>query len=134
MKAYPILIAFALAFGIFSCNGEKENSHNDPTGKLEVDQENVLGQASTQDSMRTLVDGTQMPVVIELTDSINMPEELIRVIENTDGLSPDSILVKRRFVENSITYYELEFKMQGNRRETFTFDKDGKRRSDALDN
>lgn len=134
MKTSPIMIALALGIGIASCNEKKENSNNDPTEIMEVDQENALGQAAIRDSTRTLADGTRMPVVIHLTDSINMPEELIRVIENTDDLHPDSILVKRRFIENGITYFELEFKMQGNRSQTFTFDEEGKRRSDDLDN
>lgn len=128
MKRYPIYFALALGVGLFSCDEQKENSHNDPTGKLEVDQQN--GEIPKGDSTRYLVDGTPMPVVIEMTDSINMPPELIEVIENTDDLHPDSILVKRRFVENGITYFELEFKMEGNRSETFTFDEDGKRREE----
>ena len=134
MKTYPIIIALGLGLGIISCDEKKENSNNDQTETLEVDQENASGQAATRDSTRTLADGTKMSVVIQLTDSINMPDELIRVIENTNDLDPDSILVKRRYVENGITYYELEFKMKGNRSETFTFDEEGKRRSGALDN
>ncbi|UZD22908.1 hypothetical protein PBT90_05685 [Algoriphagus halophytocola] len=126
MKTSSLIIALTLGIGLISCNEREENSHNDPTGKLEVDQEN--GQIPEGDSTRYLVDGSTMPVVIEMTDSINMPKDLINVIENTDDLHPDSILVKRRFIENGITYYELEFKMKGNISETFTFDEDGKRR------
>ena len=131
MKTYSIIIALALGVGLLSCNEKAERSHIDPSGKLEVDQEN--GELPEGDTTKTLADGTQMPVVIEMTDSIDMPEELIQVLENTQDLDPDSIIVKRRFVENNITYYELEFKMKGNRSETFTFDEDGKRRSEGLD-
>lgn len=132
MKTYPLMIALAFVVGLMSCNEKAENSHNDPTGKLEVDQEN--GELPESDTTRRLVDGTRMPVVIEMTDSINMPAELIQVIENTQDLDPDSILVKKRYVENGITYYELEFRMEGNRSEIFTFDEEGKRRSEGLDN
>ena len=124
MKTSPIIIALALGVGLLSCNEKSE--------KIEVEQEN--GELPEGDTTRRLTDGTRIPVVIEMKDSINMPEELIQVIKNTEGLHPDSILVKRRFVENGTTFFELEFKMKGNRTEVFTFDDTGKRRSDALDN
>jgi len=76
-----------------------------------------------------LTDGTNRPVIIHSKDSINLPQELIDVIEKTDDIHPDSILVKRRFTENSITYYELELRMKDCSNERFTFDGEGKRKS-----
>ena len=125
MKIHPIILSSLIGFALISC---KENNS---TEVLEVDQEVIMEDTEIEsDSVTELSDGSRVPVVIELTDSINMPQQLVEVIENTNGLSPDSILVKKRYKENNITYYELEFKMDGGKSETFTFDEEGKIKSE----
>ncbi|PZX48396.1 hypothetical protein [Algoriphagus chordae] len=131
MKKHIALFALALSSVLMSCNEEKEYGSVTDDGIMEVDESTAIDEkmkAGTDTSMR-LTDGTSIPVVIESKDSINLPQELLTVIENTSDIHPDSILVKRRFEENSITYYELEFRMKEGPNQTFTFDENGKRKS-----
>lgn len=130
---YPTVIAILLGSALLSCNESREGATDDSV-ILEVEDDNINDNTSIDpDTSLTLIDGTQSPVIVDLKDSITMPQQLIDVINNTNDLHPDSILVKKRFEEKGITYYELEFKMEGGRSETFTFDEDGKRRSEDLD-
>tara|TARA_R110002020_G_scaffold305892_2_gene521820 strand:- start:478 stop:879 length:402 start_codon:yes stop_codon:yes gene_type:complete len=131
MKKQLALFGLALSSILMSCNEQKEYGSVTDEGKLEVDEATSIEgkmKAGKDTSMR-LTDGTSIPVIIESTDSINLPQELVTVIENTNDIHPDSILVKRRFVENNITYYELEFRMKEGPNQTFTFDEEGKRKS-----
>ncbi|WP_339750691.1 hypothetical protein [Algoriphagus aquimarinus] len=129
MKNQLIVLVSALA--LIACNDKKEDGSITSTGVMEVEESTELSEKlkSGMDSSVTLTDGRRIPVVISPVDSINLPQELLHVINNTSEIHPDSIVVKRRFVENNITYYELEFRMQDGSNQTFTFDEDGKRKS-----
>ena len=131
MKKHLALFGLALSSVLMSCNEQKEYGSVTEDGMLKVDESTEIDEkmkAGTDTSMR-LTDGSSIPVIIESTDSINLPQELVTVIEKTNDIHPDSILVKRRFVENNITYYELEFRMKEGPNQTFTFDEEGKRKS-----
>tara|TARA_R110002020_G_scaffold254617_1_gene468372 strand:- start:57318 stop:57719 length:402 start_codon:yes stop_codon:yes gene_type:complete len=131
MKNQLKVLAIALGIGLMSCNEKKEYGDITKDGTMRVDESTEIDEkmkAGTDSSMR-LTDGTTIPVIIYPTDSIKLPNELLSVINKTSDIHPDSILVKRRFVENNITYFELEFKMQEGPNQTFIFDEDGKRKS-----
>ncbi|REG88312.1 hypothetical protein [Algoriphagus antarcticus] len=131
MKKQLAVLVVAISSILFACNEKKEYGDVTEDGIMDVDESTSLDgktKAGTDSSMR-LTDGTRIPVIIESTDSINLPQELLDVIEKTDDINPDSILVKRRFTENNITYYELEFRMKEGSNQTFIFDGEGKRKS-----
>ncbi|MDR7131064.1 hypothetical protein J2X69_003423 [Algoriphagus sp. 4150] len=131
MKNQLAVLAIALSSVMISCNDRKEYGSVTEDDIIEVDEStdvNAKKKAGADTSMRQ-TDGRNIPVIISTTDSIELPQELRTVIENIDEIHPDSILVKRRFVENNITYYELEFRMNEGPNETFTFDEEGKRKS-----
>ena len=132
MKNQLILIALALSSVMIACNEKKEYGSITDEGTMEVEESTSIEEkmkAGTDTSMR-LTDGSSIPVIISPTDSINLPQELVTVIEKTSDIHPDSIVVKRRFVENNITYYELEFRIPGSPNQTFTYDEEGKRKSE----
>src|SRR5690606_6763459 len=115
MKIYPTVLAIILGSTLLSCNESRESATDDSV-VLEVEDDNINDNSSFDpDTSLTLIDGTQSPVIVDLRDSITMPQQLLDVINNTNDLHPDSILVKKRFEEKGITYYELEFKMEGGR-------------------
>lgn len=131
MKNQLAVLALALSSMMIACTEKKEDGSITNDGTMKVEESTSINEkmkAGTDSSMR-LTDGTQIPVIINSTDSINLPQELLTVIENTEDIHPDSILVKRRFEENNITYYELEFRMKDGSNQTFIFDKEGKRKS-----
>ncbi|MEB2776288.1 hypothetical protein SYJ56_13270 [Algoriphagus sp. D3-2-R+10] len=131
MKNQLIVLALALSSMMIGCDEKKEDGSITDDGTMEVDESTSIDEkmkAGTDTSMR-LTDGTRIPVIINSKDSIALPQELLTVIENTDDIHPDSILVKRRFKENNITYYELEFRMSQGPNQIFTFDSEGKRKS-----
>ncbi|WP_192085275.1 hypothetical protein [Algoriphagus sp. Y33] len=131
MKNQISVFALALSSVMFACNEKKEYGSVTEDGTMVVEESTSVEEktkAGTDSSMR-LTDGTKIPLVINSTDSINLPQELLEVIENIDEIHPDSILVKRRYEENNITYYELEFRMNNGPNQTFTFDEKGKRKS-----
>jgi hypothetical protein len=131
MKKHIALFVLALTTILMGCNEEKEYGSVTDNGVMEVDESTAIDEkmkAGSDTSMR-LTDGTSIPVVIESTDSIDLPQELLSVIEKSSDIHPDSILVKRRFEENSITYYELEFRMKEGPNQILVFDEDGKRKS-----
>lgn len=131
MKKQIAVFVLAISSMTIACNEKKEYGSVTDDGTMEVDESTSIDEkmkAGTDTSM-SLTDGTNIPVIIHSKDSINLPQELIDVLEKTDDINPDSIVVKRRFTENNITYYELEFKMENGSNETFTFDGEGKRKS-----
>ncbi|MBB6328512.1 putative secreted protein [Algoriphagus iocasae] len=131
MKKHLSLVALALSTILISCNEEKEYGSITDDGKMVVEESTELDHkkmAGTDSSMR-LTDGRTIPVIIKSSDSIELPQELLTVIENIDDIHPDSILVKRKFEENNITYYELEFRMKEGPNQILTFDGEGKRKS-----
>ena len=131
MKKYITLIAVAFSTMLISCNEKKEDGSITEDGKMIVEEATEIDQkkmAGTDSSMR-LTNGRSIPVIIQSSDSIELPQELLTVIENTDDIHPDSILVKRKFEENNITYYELEFRMKEGPNQVFTYDGQGKKKS-----
>ncbi|PZX61282.1 hypothetical protein LV84_00270 [Algoriphagus ratkowskyi] len=131
MKKHLAIIGLALSSMTFACNEKKEDGSITEDGVMQVEEvtsENGQILAGKDSSMR-LSDGTRIPVEITSADSINLPQELLTMIEKTDDLDPGNIVAKRRFIENNITYYELEFKMREGSNQTFIFDEDGKRKS-----
>src|SRR5690606_5651557 len=101
MKKELVVVALALSSVMIGCNEKKEYGDITDDGTMEVDESTSIEEkekAGTDTSMR-LTDGTSIPVIINSKDSIALPQELLTVIENTDDIHPDSILVKRRFKE-----------------------------------
>ncbi len=131
MKKHITVLAITIFSLIISCNEKKEYGDITDDGVMEVEEatsEEGKRKSGADSSMR-LTDGSKIPVIISRTDSIELPQELVTVLENTKDIHPDSILVKRKFEENNITYYELEFRMKGGPNQTFTYDSEGKRKS-----
>ncbi|WP_439489045.1 hypothetical protein [Algoriphagus sp.] len=131
MKKNITVLAIAIFSLSISCNEKKEYGSITDDGVMEVEEatsEEGKRKSGADSSMR-LTDGSKIPVIISPTDSIELPQELVTVLENTKDIHPDSIFVKRKFEENNITYYELEFKMKEGPNQTFTYDVEGKRKS-----
>lgn len=132
MKKQIVLLAVAFSSMMVACNEKEEDGSITEDGVMVVDEATSIDGKTKAgiDSSMSLTDGSRIPVIIDSTNSITLPEELLHVIENTDDLHSDSIVVKRRFEENTITYYELEFRMKEGPNQTITFDGKGKRKSD----
>jgi len=132
MKKYIAIAAVALSSIMIACNEKKEYGDVTDDGVMEVDEATSSEESrkAGADSSMRLTDGSRIPVIIQPTDSITLPDQLLTVIEKTSEIHPDSIMVKRRFKENNITYYELEFRMNNGEKQTFIFDEEGKRKSE----
>lgn len=132
MKKQLAILTLAISSMTMACNEKAEYGSVTPDGEMEVEESTDMDarMRAGEDSSMRLTDGTRIPVIIQPADSIQLPEQLLSVIESTNDIHADSIMVKRRFTENSITYYELEFRMKEGPNQTFTFDEEGKRKSE----
>ena len=74
-------------------------------------------------------DGTLLDGAIDQHNAVNLPEEVLEVIENDDALSADNIKSTLKFTENSITYYEVDFILPNETTKTIIFDESGKIKS-----
>jgi len=132
MKKLLIVPMVLLSLVLFSCSNSKDDTIDDSNGVLRVEEQiesldkNVR---ATPDSTIRQKGGTRMPVEISQTDSLTLPNELLKVIEKTEGIDAENIQVKRRFIEDNITYYQLEFKLDNGQTKTITFDESGKEKS-----
>lgn len=132
MKNLLVLPMILLSLTFFSCSNPNDDAVEESNGILRVEEQietrdkDVL---ETQDSSIRQKGGTRMPVEITQTDSLTLPNELLKVIEKTEGIDAKNIQVKRRFVEDNITYYQLDFKLNNGQKKTIIFDESGKEKS-----
>lgn len=114
---YPALASLML----FSCGENKNDSYED---SIEAQNE-MSGSEHASDTNMVKRDGTLLDGTLDDTEVV-LPQGLLEMIENDNALSADQIISKRRFEENAITYYELEFKISDTKTEIMTFDENGK--------
>lgn len=75
-------------------------------------------------------DGTLLDGTIDQTDTVKLPSQVLEVISNDKALSVDKIRSKRKFTENGITYYEIQFMTPDEKTQAMIFDETGKIKSE----
>ncbi|MEP1085635.1 hypothetical protein [Algoriphagus sp.] len=127
MKINLILSLATVALFTVSC-GEKSDNINEES--IEAQNE-ISGAMHESDTIIVRRDGTLLDGALGQTESVELPAEVLEVIENDDALSVDNITNKRKFEENAITYYEVTFMVKGEQSITIVYNENGKRKSDA---
>jgi hypothetical protein len=124
MKIKLFIFPALLSSLLFSC-GEKKDSQYENSVKA---QNEMSGPEHETDTNMVKRDGTILEGTLDASDSVKLPDRILEMIENDNSLSHDKIISKRKFTENSITYYEIEFRISDTKTEMMTFDEDGKMR------
>ncbi len=114
-----------IALLCISCGESKDSAYEDS-----IDAQNEMsGAIHENDTNMVKRDGTLLDGAIDQHNAVNLPEEVLEVIENDDALSADNIKSTLKFTENSITYYEVDFILPNETTKTIIFDESGKIKS-----
>ncbi|PZX53833.1 hypothetical protein LV84_02941 [Algoriphagus ratkowskyi] len=125
MKSNLFLSLATIAVLTVSCGEKSDSAYED---SVEA-QNKMSGEMHKSDTNIVKHDGTLLPEAMDQTQSIELPSKVLEVIDNDNALSVDKITSKRKFEENSITYYEVTFMVKGEQSITMVYDEDGKRKS-----
>jgi len=136
MKTQLVIYPAVVAALFFSCGESKQEKATEESIEAQNEMSGELHEGDTSMIKR---DGTMLDNAAGLSDeseiqqqnqdNIVLPQPVLTAIGKDKTFNEKNIVAKRKFEEEGVTYYEIQFKISDNDTKTVTYSEDGKIKS-----